>query len=107
MFADSRQVTTGGLLHLRQLPRDCRVKALHLRRLPAYSITDDVLEGLHKLLELRYLFLGDSDKTHKSPETNLTAAAVTRYVKFQTDRTWGTGGNGPGIVSATCVAVSV
>ena len=72
VFADSPNVTSGGLLHLGHNPL---LERLYLFSLPAGWLTDAVLGSLHNrsCSQLRYLTLGSHDSP---PETEFSAEAV-------------------------------
>ena len=81
VFADSPRVTTDGILHLRNFSR---VSWIYLKGVQAYSISDAVLDSLHGFSELDTLVLGDEENPQNPPETNVTAAGVTRSVRLHT-----------------------
>ena len=74
-------MTTDGILHLRNFSR---VSWIYLKGVQAYSISDAVLDSLHGFSELDTLVLGDEENPQNPPETNVTAAGVTRSVGLHT-----------------------
>ena len=84
MFPDSPHVTAQGLLHLGNYPE---AEYIRLERLPAHSVTDDVLEKI-RYSKLWRLHLGDPSRESSSPPKpsvmNVSAAALVWFVRLHT-----------------------
>ena len=84
MFPDSPHVTARGILHLGNYPE---AGYFRLERLPAHSVTDDVLKKIRYPLLWR-LDLGDPSRKSSSPPKpsmmNVSASALVRFVRLHT-----------------------